>query len=137
MAGLQLRTGKASEVKSAVKIKATSAVPLLNLLTQSESGVPSWLPKVFPLKDLNLSADVKAGPDYLSLKNLRLDSQNALIIGSVQKPPGDSTHIRLLVKADPIAVGYEEIDGKSTIRLQDAESWFNKPNPLFPKPSDN
>lgn len=118
----QFQLGEDSEIRSPIKVQATDAVPFLTVI-EDQKKLPGWVADVLPLSNLKAFGDFFSGKDRIEVSNVVLDSKNAKVQGWIEKERRD-TEMRLLIKAEPVAVGFERIQGKSAVRLHEAEKWF-------------
>lgn len=126
MSQAHFNLGEFPEISTGVRVQATNAVPFLTLAGSESNGLVGLASKALPLTNLDVKASFFANKKTLSLSDVSLDSKNASILGWLRKDARKGFEMRLLLKAEPIAVGFEEINGHSVIRLQEAEKWFHK-----------
>lgn len=115
---------KPTSFDTQVKVNATDAAPFMSIFESKVSDVEKLLMRAFPFTDLVARVRAKANPEGLEFSGLRIDSKNASVKGWFRSAKEETADARFLIKAEPIAVGYENEGGKSTIRLQNAEQWF-------------
>jgi hypothetical protein len=111
-------------VEGTILVRCKNARPLLDALV-SESGLPSWVPRVFTMEGLRAEASGRLAKGTVDLTGLRATGSAFTINASYLDHDRESRGV-VLVTDGPLSAGLETKDGKTHLADHDALDWLSQ-----------
>lgn|GEM_PF-2052275 len=124
-----LRLGAEPGLQGRIRASMRDSSPLTAYLVSRKRAL-RWIDGALTLEDVDLAADFQGRPGLYGIRDIEITGHNLEILGEMRI--GEREHSGLFhLKAGPLSVGFEMLDGKKDLKILHSRQWFEQRKRLW------